>query len=120
MTEKRGKGRPRAFETSEDFEQKFTEYIEYCAENKRFPNIAGFCRYCHITRETLYKQQEYYSDSYNIVMSVLEDEVLQDNTYRAQLYLKNKFGYRDRQEVDQNVKGEMTINITGEAKEWAK
>jgi hypothetical protein len=33
--------------------------------------------------------------------------------------LKN-FGWVDRQEVDQNVKGEMTINITGEAKEWAK
>ena len=109
MTEKRGKGRPRAFETSKDFEQRFTDYIDYCAESKRFPNIAGFCRYCHITRETLYKQQEYYSDSYNIVMSVLEDEVLQDNTYRSQLYLKNKFGYRDKQEVDQTIKGNVTV-----------
>lgn len=120
MEEKKGKGRPRAFATSKDFEQKFIEYIDYCIENKRFPNIAGFCRFTHITRDTFYAQQEYYSDTYNIVNAILEDEVLQDNTYRAQLYLKNKFGYRDRQEIDQSVKGEMTINITGEAKEWAK
>jgi hypothetical protein len=26
--------------------------------------------------------------------------VLQDNTYRAQLYLKNKFGYTDKQQVE--------------------
>jgi hypothetical protein len=94
------KGRPRAFETAEAFEGKFKEYIEYCVDKKRFANIAGFCAYCHITRETLYKQKEYYSDSYNKVMDMLEDEVLQDNTYRAQLYLKNKFGYKDKQEIE--------------------
>jgi hypothetical protein len=94
------KGRPRAFETAEAFESKFKEYIEYCVDKKRFANIAGFCAYCHITRETLYKQKEYYSDSYNKVMDILEDEVLQDNTYRAQLYLKNKFGYKDKQEIE--------------------
>jgi hypothetical protein len=95
-----GKGRPKAFETAEEFEQKFIKYIEYCKENKRFANIAGFCAYCHIVRDTLYAQKEYYSDTYTIVMDILEDEVLQDNTYRAQLYLKNKFGYKDRQEVE--------------------
>ena len=98
--EKRSKGRPRAFETAEDFENKFNAYIDYCIESKRFANIAGFCRFAHITRETLYKQQEYYSDSYNIVMDILEDEVLQDNTYRAQLYLKAKFGYTETQKVE--------------------
>jgi hypothetical protein len=98
MAEKRGK--PRAFKTAEEFENKFMEYIEYCRENKRFSNIAGFCAYCHITRETFYKQKEYYSDTYNIVNDILEDEVLQDNTYRAQLYLKNKFGYTDKQMVE--------------------
>jgi hypothetical protein len=94
------RGKPRSFKTAEEFENKFIEYIEYCKENKRFSNIAGFCAYCHITRETLYKQKEYYSDTYNIVMDILEDEVLQDNTYRAQLYLKNKFGYKDKQEIE--------------------
>ena len=94
------RGKPRAFKDAKAFEDKFIEYIEYCRENKRFSNIAGFCAYCHITRETFYKQKEYYSDTYNIVNDILEDEVLQDNTYRAQLYLKNKFGYKDKQEIE--------------------
>jgi hypothetical protein len=94
------RGQPKAFKDAKAFEDKFIQYIEYCRENKRFSNIAGFCAYCHITRETFYKQKEYYSDTYNIVNDILEDEVLQDNTYRAQLYLKNKFGYKDRQEVE--------------------
>ena len=98
MAEKRGK--PRAFKTAEEFEKKFVEYITYCRKKKRFANIAGFCAYCHITRETFYKQKEYYSDTYNIVNDILEDEVLQENTYRAQLYLKNKFGYTDKQMVE--------------------
>lgn len=96
----RGKGRPKSFATAEAFENKFMEYIEYCIEKKRFANIAGFCAYCHITRDTFYMQKEYYSDSYNIMNDVLEDEVLQDNSYRSQLYLKNKFGYKDKQEIE--------------------
>jgi len=94
------RGKPRAFKDAKAFEDKFIEYIEYCRENKRFSNIAGFCAYCHITRDTFYAQKEYYSDTYNIVNDILEDEVLQDNTYRAQLYLKNKFGYKDKQEIE--------------------
>lgn len=100
--EKRGRGQPRAFETEEDFLYKFKEYIEYCKENKRFPNVAGFCSYVFITRETYYKQKEYYSDTYNIVEAILEDEVLQHNTYMAQLYLKNKCGYKDKVETEQS------------------
>ena len=95
-----GKGRPKAFATEKDFEQKFLDYIEHCRKNKRFANIAGFCAYCHIVRDTFYAQKEYYSDTYNIIMDILEDEVLQENTYRAQLYLKNKFGYKDKQEIE--------------------
>lgn len=95
-----GRGKPRAFKDAKAFEDKFIEYITYCRENKRFSNIAGFCAYCHITRDTFYAQKEYYSDTYNIVNDILEDEVLQDNTYRAQLYLKNKFGYKDKQEIE--------------------
>ena len=94
------RGKPRAFKDAKAFESKFIEYITYCRENKRFANIAGFCAYCHIVRDTFYAQKEYYSDTYTIVNDILEDEVLQENTYRAQLYLKNKFGYKDKQEIE--------------------
>ena len=95
----RQKGQPRAFATEQDFLNKFKDYIEYCVEKERFPNIAGFARYAEITRDTYYAQKEYYSDIYNMTRDILEDEVWQDNTYRAQLYLKSVFGHTDRQAV---------------------
>ena len=97
------KGRPRAFKDEKEFLDKFKEYIEYCKSTDRFPNVAGFCSYLLITRDTFYAQQEYYSDTYNIVNAILEDEVLQHNTYMAQLYLKNKCGYKDKVEMDNNI-----------------
>jgi hypothetical protein len=97
------KGRPRTFKDEKDFLNKFNAYIDYCRAAERFPNIAGFCSYLLITRDTFYAQQEYYSDTYNIVNAILEDEVLQHNTYMAQLYLKNKCGYKDKVEMDNNI-----------------
>lgn len=107
--EKRGRGKPRKFETAQQLMDAYKEYIDYCIENDRFPNIAGFCAYHNITRDTFYMCKEYYPDTYNIVNDKLEDEVLQFNDYRAQLYLKNKFGYRDRQE---------TANVNYDAKSY--
>ena len=92
------RGKPRTFKNEKEFLDKFLEYIAYCKANKRFPNIAGFCAYLLINRDTFYAQKDFYPDTYNIVNNILEDEVLQDNTYRAQLYLKNKFDYKDRTE----------------------
>lgn len=100
---KRGKGKPRTFKDGQEFLEKFQQYITHCKKSKRFPNVAGFCAYLLITRDTFYAQQEYYSDTYRIVNDILEDEVLQDNTYRAQLYLKNKFGYADKTETKAKV-----------------
>ena len=103
-----GKGQPRIFETDQDFKDAFIEYIEYCRTNKRFPNIAGFCAYKWITRDSFYAQREYYFDTYNRVRDLLEDEVFQHNTYMSQLYIKNTFGYKDKTEV-QNT----NVNIDG-------
>ena len=104
-----GRGHPRAFATAEELEQSFKDNINYCVETQRFPNVAGFCAYKWITRETFYKQQEYYSDTYNKIRQILEDEVLQDNSYRMQLYLKNTFGYTDKVQTENtNLNHEMT------------
>lgn len=90
----------RAFKDDKAFINKFREYIDHCSEKKRFANIAGFCVFADITRETFYKQKEYYSDTYNKVRNMLEDETLQHNTYMAQLYIKNTFGYADKQKIE--------------------
>ena len=98
--ENRPKGQPRAFETEQIFLDKFKEYITHCIENKRFPNIAGFCVFADIVKDTYYAQQQYYSDSYNKTRQMLENEVWQYNDYRSQLYVKNVFGYTDKQVVE--------------------
>ena len=53
------KGQPRTFKTAEEFYNKFIEYVSYCDKKERLPNIAGFCVYCKINRDTFYAQKEY-------------------------------------------------------------
>jgi len=115
VEEKRGKGQPRSFLTEDDFKQAFDDYLDYCMNykpNPKMPNIAGFCRYKWITRETFYKQDEYYSDTFKKIQNVLEDEAINsNNTTMGIFYLKNKFGFKDKQEIEQvnvNVESELT------------
>lgn len=74
--------------------------MDYCSVYKRMPNIAGFCAFCEIHRDTFYAQKEYYSDTYKKVQDILEDGVLNSEVAPVIriVYLKNKFGYVDKVE----------------------
>jgi len=102
----------RAFENEDTFKNKFNEYIEYCNEKKRLPNIAGFCVYCDINRDTYYAQNDYYSGTFKKLNDILEDEAL-NNKYTSDtlkiFYMKNKCGYKDKQEIENNNKNKITI-----------
>lgn len=91
----------RIFETEKAFEEKFIEYINYCKKEKRFPNIAGFCVYCNMNRDTFYAQKNYYSDAFKKINDILEDATINykdiNDSFKI-FYMKNKFGYRDKQE----------------------
>lgn len=100
----------RTFKTAKIFENKFKEYIEYCKENERMPNVAGFAVYANINQDTFYAQKEYYSESFKKVNDMLEDEAINNHTLndaRVIFYMKNKCGYKDKQ--DDN-KGKDSIN----------
>lgn len=91
----------RAFKTKEDFKNKFIEYIKLCEEQKKLPNVAGFCVHCDINRDTFYAQGEYYSDTYKKVNDILEDATINSRDINDKFkifYMKNKFGYKDKQE----------------------
>ena len=105
MEEVRGRGQPRSFKNEQEFKDKFDEYIDYCIKNERLANIAGFCVFTDITRETFYNQEQYYFDTYKKIQNLLEDYTINakiNDTFKI-FYMKNKFNYRDRQEIDQNI-----------------
>ena len=102
----------RAFKTEKDFENKFKEYVKYCNENNRMPNVAGFAVYADINQDTFYAQKEYYSETFKKVNDILEDEAINNHTLndaRVIFYMKNKCGYKDKQEIENNNQGKITI-----------
>lgn len=90
----------RAFKTKDVFIEKFKKYIYQCESDSKLPNIAGFCVFCDINRDTFYAQEEYYSDTFKKIQDILEDTTINakiNDTFKI-FYLKNKFGYKDKQE----------------------
>ena len=105
---KKIRGTPRKFTTAEDFERKSTEYIQYCKENEEFPNIAGFCVFCDMHRDTFYEQKNIYPDTFKKVEAILEQGVINSHSASDTMkifYLKNKHGYYDRVQQDVKVSG---------------
>ena len=101
------------FKDSKAFEDKFRRYIEECESKQKLPNIAGFCVYCNINRDTFYEQKKYYSDTFKKVNDILEDATINSkisDTFKI-FYMKNKFGYKDKQE---------NINVATNYEEYLK
>lgn len=114
----------RAFKTEKVFLNSFNKYIENCIDKNYMPNIAGFCRFTRINRDTFYAQKNYYSDTYSLIQEILEDEAINTKAVGdslKQFYLKNKFNYKDKQEIDTKNKTNttMTITLDRELDEWA-
>ena len=90
----------KTFKNKQEFKDKFIEYIKECKKEEKLPNIAGFCVYCDMNRDTFYAQKDYYSDTFKKIQDILEDATLNakiNDTFKI-FYLKNKFGYKDKQE----------------------
>ena len=114
----------RIFKTEQEFYNKFIEYIEYCEVNERFVNIAGLCRYLGIHRRRFYDQEEYYPHTFLLIQEILEDETLNNKTTPVpitMLYLKNKFGYKDKIETENtNVNTNKNIDLSAISTEELK
>lgn len=105
---KKIRGTPRKFNTGEEFEEKAVEYVEFCSQNAQFPNVAGFCVFCDMHKDTFYSQRDIYPDSYKKVEQLLENAALNSRAASDTLrifYMKNKCGYADRTQTDLNVAG---------------
>lgn len=92
------KGHPRKFRTEQDYQDAFLHYIDICQTRGDMPNIAGFCVYCDMHRDTFYAQRDLYPDTHKKIQSALEDRAInyKGNPAMSIFYLKNKFGYSDK------------------------
>lgn len=112
----------RAFKTKKEFLDNFKLYISECKNKKDLPNIAGFCVFSNINRDTFYAQEEYYSDTFKKVNDILEDATINakdiSDTFKI-FYMKNKFNYKDKQEnVNVGVSYEDYIKRVEDEKEY--
>lgn len=119
----RTRGKPRRWLTEEALQEDFVHYLEYChqQEPKKIPNIAGFCVYADIIRETYYMQGEYYPCTFEKIKLSLEDQTINlKDTIRSIFLLKANFGYRDS-DPQQSA---LTVNYNniaeGQLERWLK
>ena len=96
------RGKPRSFENADVFYDAVREYLTLCeTEFRMIPTVTGFCVWYGITRETYYKQQEYYSDTFKKVEDMFEVALVNCRHFsdaRVIFTLKNKFKWSDRVE----------------------
>lgn len=93
----------RKFKNAKEFENEFLNYLNNCKDNEKLPNVAGFCVFEDMNRDTFYAQEELYSDTFKKINDMLEDEALNCKCLsdgRVIFYMKNKCGYKDKQEMD--------------------
>ena len=64
-------------------------------KNGRFPNLAGFCRFYHISLEDIERLSSEFPEEIAVIYAVLEDEALNSGLPPAVLsaYLKKRLGY---------------------------
>lgn len=104
--DKQTRGQPRRFSEGQDLIDHMLAYVKECKSKKRLPNVAGFCVYCKMSKETFYQHRGYYPDAFDMVNSILEDHVINDHFVGEKLrmlYLMNKFGYTNRSDQVLNV-----------------
>lgn len=56
-----------------------------------------------MNQDTFYAQKKYYSETFKKINDMLEDEALNNkylNDARIIFYMKNKCGYKDRQDIN--------------------
>jgi hypothetical protein len=107
------KGRPMIYETEDEIEQVFRDYLEDAKKKHEMPNVAGFVVFADIGRTTFYDYQKHFPNTYERIQGILENATINARIGDSfkQFYMKNKFGYRDKQEIESENKN---VNMTYE------
>ena len=108
--------------TSEDIEQKITDYFNYCSENNKPMTLSGLALFLECSRTTLYnyehelvKFKDVSEEDQQLILNAVKKAKQTVEAYQEeQLFigknqigtifsLKNNFNWKDIQEVNNNV-----------------
>ena len=122
-------GRPRKYNTVEEMQEVIDNYFME-RDMKGLPyTVSGLALALGMTRETLlrYEENDIFSDTIKRAKQKIEEYVetrlfVSGIATGVIFNLKNNFGWKDKQEIEQN--GEMnntvTVKFSGDVEEWGK
>lgn len=105
-------GRPLKIETPEQMEKILNEYFETTEENKI--TLTGICLALNIDKKNFYEyeKREGYEDIVKRARMIVENSYeisLRENGRTGDIFALKNFGWTDRQEIDTNTQGKVTI-----------
>lgn len=112
-------GRPLKYQSVEDMQKDIDKYFAECDEKQKPYTVSGLAYALGTTRRTLldYQEKDEYSHTIKKAKTKIElfnEEMLYNkdvSTTGVIFNLKNNYGWKDKQEIEADVKSEVTINI---------
>ncbi len=69
-------GKETVFSCTLQFERKLRDYLQFCNDGERLPNVAGFCRFAKIRRADFAALKARFPLAYDVAESTFIDEAL--------------------------------------------
>ena len=129
------RGRPRKYKTTSEVEYKIDKYFAECDEENRPYTVTGLALALGMSRQDLLNYSERTDEegkqffdtikkAKNKIESRIEEGLLSGryNSTGAIFNLKNNYGWKDKQEVEQSggLDNTITIKTSEEIKNWGK
>ena len=141
MTEEKKTGRPAKFETIEALQNAIDKYFDSCFDmdvetGKKIQvepfTITGLALALGTSRETLMDIENgngpYSDKSFSDAIKIAKlrcQNFAEKNMFTAKnpagaIFALKNYGWKDKQEIDTNVSGEITVTLEGDLDKWAK
>ena len=112
-------GRPMKYKSVKAMQSDIDNYFKDCDENGRPYTVSGLAYALGTNRQTLlnYEEKEEFFDTIKRAKARIElfnEELLYNkdvSTTGVIFNLKNNYGWKDKQEIEADVKNDVTINI---------
>lgn len=105
-------GRPPAYTSADELQDKIAEYFEQCEDQNRPPTISGLALHTGFeSRQSFYDYEKKEEFTYTIkkarlLMESIYEEKLHGNSNAGAIFALKNFGWSDRQEIDHTTGGE--------------